>query len=136
MSVDLPVSSPDLTVSCWISHESYCLSSGFPYIFNESPSIAPGFLDIFPRSLCNLHGSLQILLSLLLISTYLSRISLDPSGISVNLPTFPPKLSISPPNFHFSSPDLPISSQDLFVSPLHVPVFPLLDSLQIFLHFL
>jgi hypothetical protein len=127
ISVDLPVSPPDFTAFCCISHES-------PNIFNESPSIAPGFLYIFLRSLCNLHGFPQILLSLLPISPYRSRISLDPSGISVDLPAFP-NLFKSPPNFPLSSSDLPISSQDLLVSLLHPLVFPILDLLHILLHF-
>jgi hypothetical protein len=49
--------SVNLTEFCWIFQESSCSCSRSPYIFNVSPSIAPGFLYIFPRSLCNLHRS-------------------------------------------------------------------------------
>jgi hypothetical protein len=84
ISVNLPVFPLDLTAFCWISHESSCLCPRSPYSCNESPSIAPRFLYIFPRSLCNLHRSPRILLYLLPISAYLSRISLDPSGWDIS----------------------------------------------------
>jgi hypothetical protein len=116
-------------ISSYISPESHKFSwlfPGSPYIFNESPPISPGFLYFFPRSL---HRSPRILLYLL------SKISLDPSGISVDLPAFPAKHSISPPNFLLSSRDPPVSPYDLVVTLLDFLVSPILGYPQIFLHF-